>query len=78
MTFDRGSPVMVVTLGQLYHVGEKPTATLYTYINNHAEPPNITKTKYMISLDYSSICHIGSRIEWVSMKKIFKYSNESM
>ena len=36
---------MVVTLGQQYDVGEKPTVTLYTYynINRHAEPPNITK-----------------------------------
>ena len=32
---------MVVTLGQQYNVGEKPTAILYTYINHHAEPPII-------------------------------------
>ena len=37
-----GSP-MVVTLGQQYNVGEKPTVILYTYINHHAEPPNIIK-----------------------------------
>ena len=36
-----GSP-MVVSLGQQYNVGEKPTDILYTYINRHAEPPNIT------------------------------------
>ena len=37
---------MVVTLGQQYNVGEKPTGILYTYyINRHAEPPNITKQK---------------------------------
>ena len=30
-------------LGQQYNVGEKPTVILYTYINHHAEPPNITK-----------------------------------
>ena len=35
---------MVVTLGQQYNVGEKPTVVLYTYINRHAEPPNIPKT----------------------------------
>ena len=37
-----GSP-MVVTSGQQYNVGEKPTVILYTYINRHAEPPNITR-----------------------------------
>ena len=41
-----GSPMVVVTLGQQYNVGEKPTVGLYTYyINRHAEPPNITKHK---------------------------------
>ena len=42
---------MVVTLGQQYNVGEKPTVLLYTYNNRHAEPPSITKQKtlrYMI------------------------------
>ena len=34
-----GSPI-VVTLGQEYNVGEKPTFILYTSINRHAEPPN--------------------------------------
>ena len=46
---------MVVTLGQQYHVGDKPTVILYTYINRHAGVPSKTKTKYAISLDYSSI-----------------------
>ena len=27
---------MVVTLGQQYNIGEKPTVTLYTYIYRHA------------------------------------------
>ena len=40
-----GSPIMVVTLGQQYNVGEKPTVIRYTYINHHAEPPNIIKHK---------------------------------
>ena len=31
---------MVVTLGQQYNVGEKPTVVLYTYINRHAGTPN--------------------------------------
>ena len=30
---------MVVTLGQQYNVGEKPTVILYTYINRHAGTP---------------------------------------
>ena len=34
---------MVVTLGQQYNVGEKPTVILYTYINHHAQPPVITQ-----------------------------------
>ena len=28
---------MVITLGQQYNVGEKPTVILYTYINRHAD-----------------------------------------
>ena len=28
--------IMVVTLGQQYNIGEKPTVILYTYINRHA------------------------------------------
>ena len=31
---------MVVTLGQHYNVGEKPTVILYTYINCHAGTPD--------------------------------------
>ena len=55
---------MVVNLCQQYNVGEKPTAILYDYIiiNRHEGTPNKTKTKYTISLDYSSICYIASRI----------------
>ena len=34
---------MVVTLGQQYNVGEKPTVILYTYINHHAQLPVITQ-----------------------------------
>ena len=36
---------MVVTLGQQYNAGEKPTVILYTYINHHAQPPIITQHK---------------------------------
>ena len=63
---------MVVTLGQRYDVGEKPNVVWYTCINRHAGTPNKTKTKDSISLDYSSICYIGPKIGWVSMKEIFK------
>ena len=34
---------MVVTLGQQYNVGKKPTVILYAYINRQAGPPNQTK-----------------------------------
>ena len=36
---------MVVTLGQQYNIGEKPTVMLYTYINRHAGIPDKNKTK---------------------------------
>ena len=36
-----GFPDGIVTLGQQYNVGEKPTVIiLYTYINRHAGTPN--------------------------------------
>ena len=56
-----GSP-LVVTLGQQYNVGEKPTAILYTYINHHAQPPIIPQ--------HNHSCYITSRIRWVFKKKI--------
>ena len=31
---------MVVTLGQQYNAGKKPTVMLYTYVNRHAGTPN--------------------------------------
>ena len=36
---------MVVTLGQQYNTGEKPTVMLYTYINRHAGTPDKNKKK---------------------------------
>ena len=33
---------MVVTLGQQYNIGEKPTVILYTYINRHAGTPKMS------------------------------------
>ena len=45
------------------------TYTLYTYINRHAKTSHKTNTKYTMSLDYSSICNIGSinRIDSIMM-----------
>ena len=48
MVFNGVPQSMVVTLGQQYNVGEKPTVILYTYINHHAEPPIITKHKHCV------------------------------
>ena len=42
---------MVVTLGQQYNVREKPTVILYTYINRHAELPNITKHEHISAIE---------------------------
>ena len=64
---------MVVALGEQYHVGEKPTEIQYIYIDRHAGTPNKTKTKDAMSLDYSSVCNIGSRVVRVS---IFAYEVE--
>ena len=47
--------VFLVTLGQQYNVGEKPTVILCTDINRHAGAPNKTKTKDTMSPDYSSV-----------------------
>ena len=58
-------------LGQHENVGEKPTVIPYNcIIDNHTGTPNNTKTKYTITLDYSSLYYIASRIGWVSMKGI--------
>ena len=31
--------ILIVTLGQQYKIGKKPTIILYTYINRHAGTP---------------------------------------
>ena len=61
-------------LGQLYHVGEKPTVILYTSINRHEGTPSKTKKKYTLSLDYSSICYIESRIGWHGCQYYFFFN----
>ena len=42
---------MVITLGQQYNVGEKPTVILYTYTNRHAGTPTKGKTNNTSSND---------------------------
>ena len=60
---ESGFPMVVTLLGQQYPVGAKPTVIRYTYyINRYAETPNKTKTEDTMSLDYSSVCNIGSRV----------------
>ena len=39
---------MVITFGQQYNVGEKPTVILYTYINRHVGTPTKGKTNQYI------------------------------
>ena len=54
---------MVVTLGQQYNVGEKPTVILNTYINRHAEPPNITKQTLLEYIGLSIYVYILTLIK---------------
>ena len=75
---------MVVTLGQPYNVGEKPTVILYI-VNRHARTSNNcsegpgtfrfffkkTKTRGTVSLDCSSICYFRSRIGHGFKEKLF-------
>ena len=58
---------MVVTLGQQYNVGEKPTVILYIYINRHVGTPdkkqkqnrnNVSTTSNMVVIMY---CFIGCK-----------------
>ena len=50
---------MIVTLGQQYNVGEKPTVMLYTYINRHAGTPTKHLTKGMVSTNLSRLFYAG-------------------
>ena len=36
--------------GQQYNIGEKPTVTLYTYINHHVGTPKQKETSYLTVL----------------------------
>ena len=68
---------MVVTLGQQYNVGEKPTVVLYTYINHHAEPPIITKhthcSTFSLSMEMSRLTRDGTA-EPVSRDQILRHA----
>ena len=63
---------MVVTLGQQYNIGEKPTVILYTYINPHAGTPekqrrqNSTSSSNMVVIIY---CYIGCEGEVTALKR---------
>ena len=73
---------MVVTLGQQYHVGEKPTVILYTcHINRRAGTPDKTKTNDTMSLDTLGLARIGWMDGWMDVDagvgmimKIFQYT----
>ena len=41
---------MVVTLGQQYNTGEKPTVMLYTTVNRHVGTPDKNRTKTVFNL----------------------------
>ena len=52
---------MVVTLGQQYNVGEKPTVILlYTYINHHAQLPVITQHTDCIVHSYEDSTNVDN------------------
>ena len=46
---------MLVTLGQQYNIGEKPTVMLYTYINHHAGTPDENKQKHFAAAAVASV-----------------------
>ena len=63
-----GSPT-VVTLGQQYNVGKKPTVILYTYINRHAGTPEKHQKQKRFSTSSNMVvvvvvvvyCYIGCK-----------------
>ena len=54
---------MVVTLGQQYNIGEKPTVVLYTYINRHAGTPEKQRRQN------STSSNIGYKYEFTTTLK---------
>ena len=62
---------MIVTLGQQYNIGEKPTVILYTYINRHAGTPEKQRKQKvhpsnMVVIIY---CYIGCDDEVTTLKR---------
>ena len=42
------------------------------FFSTQCRDTNKIKTKHTMSLSYSSICNMGSRIGWVSLKEIYQ------
>ena len=62
---------MVVTLGQQYYVGDKPTVILYTYINYHTGTPGkhqkqkqCSASSNMVVIIYCYICCKDKATTW--------------
>ena len=74
--------MLVTSMGQNYNVGEKPTVILtYTYINRHAESPNICvklqlRNRFIhVGVDISSYALlIGGRSSYPPVLVKFLYS----
>ena len=47
-------------------------ALLLIQINHHAGTQEHNNYKRLDKVEYSSICYIGSKIGWVSVKEIYK------
>ena len=63
---------MVVTLGQQYNIGEKPTVILYTYINHHAGTPEKQRKKQKQNKTWYIViiyCYIGCEDEVTTLKR---------
>ena len=71
---------MVITLGQQYNVGEKPTVILYTYINRHAGTPEKQQKQKQCSTSSNMVviiyCYIGCK-GWVGGKERNLLASES-
>ena len=65
-----GSPI-VVTLGQQYNIGEKPTVILYTYINRHAGTQEKQRRQNSTSSNMAVIiyCYVGCEDEVTTLKR---------
>ena len=63
----RGSPMMGVSLGQQFNIGEKPTVILYTYINCNAGTPEKQRKQKHCSTSSNIVvmiyCYIGCEDE---------------